>query len=272
MVKGVPVLPRHAHVHPAKQHYRRALHCVGNPRAARQGRHHAGDTRAARRHERVEYDRRSFSSGGRAAREGTARAAPRRTARAPSAAPQLLLPIDSIIVGGKVPAMQPDALDRLIVIGNRFLTRGEHRLGRTARPNHTFYAHRVVTTAIQRIRLDLLKGASLTPAGEEFVAGAAAYLAMLAVLNWQRRGLAVSGCVARTRRATAICFAAERTRGARSGSSHISSFMHAVLLRPKSMFPRCKVFPCRSLTLPSPDILSLACTFAVAQAATTGRR
>ncbi|MBI4625522.1 MAG: hypothetical protein HY736_20155 [Verrucomicrobia bacterium] len=78
----------------------------------------------------------------------------------PPVTPPPLLPIDSIFAGGKLPAMQPDALDRLIEIGNRFLTRVEHRLGRTARPNHTFYAHRVVTTAIQRIRLDLLKGAS----------------------------------------------------------------------------------------------------------------
>ena len=46
----------------------------------------------------------------------------------------------------------------------------KNRLGATARPNGTFHAQRVVTTAIQRIRWDVNNGAQVTESGPEFLA------------------------------------------------------------------------------------------------------
>lgn len=157
--------------------------------------------------------------------------------------------------------VQPDAMDRLLELSNRFFTLvGEH-FGQIARPNHTFYAYRVALTAIQRLRLDLLKGASLAPKGEEFAGLVAAYLAMLAVLNWRRRGLEVSGCVRFTPGAKDNClfFFAERTRDGKleTYSHDFLDDMHQVLLQPPQTFPSMhgRFFVMESLTLPSPEYI-----------------
>ena len=169
--------------------------------------------------------------------------------------------VNSVFTKLQPPPVQPDATERLIQLGNRFFGLLEKRLGQTARANHTFYAYRVVTAAVQRIRLDLLKGAALTAKGEEFVALAAAYLAMLAVLNWQRRGLKVSGSVCFAPGAPANClfFFAERARnGALEVYSHdFLADMHRPLLRPPQMFPSIqgRAYVLNSLTLPSPEYL-----------------
>ncbi|MEW6156679.1 MAG: GYF domain-containing protein [Verrucomicrobiota bacterium] len=164
-------------------------------------------------------------------------------------------------VFGKLREPQPDAADRLANLVTRFLDMLHGRLGVVARPNHTFYAYRVVTTAIQRIRLDLLKGASLTAKGEEFVGLAAAYLAWLAVINWRRRGLQISGRVVLEPGGAdnTIFFFAERNRdGQMEVYSHdFLEDMHGVLLKPKSMFPcmHGRYYAMESLTLPSPEYL-----------------
>ncbi len=169
--------------------------------------------------------------------------------------------VNSVFTKLQPPPVQPDATERLIHLGNRFFGLLDKRLGQTARTNHTFYAYRVVTAAIQRIRLDLLKGAALTAKGEEFVALAAAYLAMLAVLNWQRRGMKVSGSVHFAPGApdNGLFFFAERSRnGTLEVYSHdFLADMHQPLLRPPQMFPSLhgRAYVLNSLTLPSPEYL-----------------
>ena len=158
---------------------------------------------------------------------------------------------------------QPDALERLAAMERSLLAPLERRLGLTARPNHTFFSHRLATTAIQRLRLDLLKGAALTARGEEYVAQIAAYLAMVALHNWRRRGLSIQGRIHFQPGASdnEIYFEASRERnGQREVCVH--DFLrdtHALLLRPPDWFPYLKdqVYAIQSLTLPSPEQLYL---------------
>jgi hypothetical protein len=158
---------------------------------------------------------------------------------------------------------QPDALERVAALGNALLARLDRRLGATARPNFTFFSHRVATAAIQRLRLDTLKGASLTPKGEEFAAQIAAYLAMVALRNWKRRGLKIEGRVhfAPGAADNEIYFEASRQREG-NREVYIHDFLrdtHGLLLNPPDWFPYLKdqVYAMESLTMPSPEQLYL---------------
>ena len=158
---------------------------------------------------------------------------------------------------------QPDAVERLSKMGEALLAQLDRRLGATARPNFTFFSHRVATTAIQRLRLDCLKGASLTPKGEEFLGHIAAYLAMVALRNWKRRGLKIQGRVHFTPGAAdnEIYFEASREREGAS-EVYIHDFLsdtRELLLRPPDWFPYLKdqVYALESLTMPSPEHLYL---------------
>lgn len=82
---------------------------------------------------------------------------------------------------------------KLSELVSEFLGRLDKRLGEAARPNGTFFAANVVSTALNRIRLDAIDGAALTEEGHRFVNGAAAYLSTLAAGNWHKRGLKVQG-------------------------------------------------------------------------------
>jgi hypothetical protein len=158
---------------------------------------------------------------------------------------------------------QPDAVERLARIGDAFLARVDRRLGATARPNFTYFSHRVATAAIQRLRLDCLKGASLTPMGDEFLGQVAAYLAMVALRNWRRRGLRIEGRVHFTPGAAdnEIYFEASRERDGQR-EVYIHDFLRdtrELLLRPPDWFPYLKdqVYAMESLTMPSPEQLYL---------------
>jgi hypothetical protein len=158
---------------------------------------------------------------------------------------------------------QPDALERVAALGNALLAQLDRRLGATARPNFTFFSHRVATAAIQRLRLDMLKGASLTPRGEAFAGQIAAYLAMVALRNWKRRGLKIEGRVHFTPGAAdnEIYFEASRERDGAS-EVYIHDFLrdtHGLLLNPPQWFPYLKdqVYAIESLTMPSPEQLYL---------------
>ena len=163
------------------------------------------------------------------------------------------------------PSFQPDARDRLQRLNEAFLARLCGRLGRTAQPNLTYFSHRVATTAIQRLRLDALKGAALTATGEAFLGEIAAYLAAIAVRNWERRGLRVEGRVGVNAgagaRASEIYFEASRERdGQREVYGH--DFLRdtrELLLSPPDWLPylKEKVYAIQSLTLPSPEQLYL---------------
>ena len=161
------------------------------------------------------------------------------------------------------PADQDDALDRLPELAQEFLNPLKGRLGRTARPRLSFYGNCAVTKGIQRIRLDLLNGASLTPAGESFVAQAAAFMAMLEISNWKRRGLAIKGALKFEPGAADNClfFTGERERGGavETYSHDFLKDMHELLLRPPKMFPcmQGRSYVVDSLTLPSPEYLYL---------------
>lgn len=154
-------------------------------------------------------------------------------------------------------------LAALASLAVEFLKPLDGRLGRTARANGTFLSYRVVTTAIQRLRLDLLRGATLTESGERFVAQAAAYLAMLAVTSWKKRGLTVSADVRFAPGApdNRIVLTAERERNGEREvyRQDVLKDMHGLLLRPPASFPYLhgQVYALDSLTLPSPEYLYL---------------
>ncbi len=157
---------------------------------------------------------------------------------------------------------QPDVRDRLNRLNEAFLSRLRGRLGQTAQPNLTYFSHRIATTAIQRLRLDALKGGVLTPAGEEFLGQIAAYLARIALRNWERRGLTIAGRVNVTGGPDGeIYFEASRVRdGQREVYAH--DFLRdtrALLLCPPDWLPylKEKVYAIQSLTLPSPEQLYL---------------
>ncbi len=165
--------------------------------------------------------------------------------------------------GPPLPDYQPDALARLPEMAEGFLDPLRNRLGQTARARLSFYANCVVTKGIQRLRLDLLKGGSLTPSGEEFVARAAAFMAMLEISNWKRRGLNIKGALKFEPGAADNCilFTGERERnGAVECYSHdFLADMRELLLTPPKMFPclQGRSYVVDSLTLPSPEYLYL---------------
>jgi hypothetical protein len=136
-------------------------------------------------------------------------------------------------------------------------------MGRFARAGDGFYSYQVVTRAVQRLRLDLINGAALTPAGARFVAGAAAYLAMLGISSWKRRGLAVEALVtdASGEDAERICVAAFRQReGADERYIHdVLADVKGYLLRPPQMLPTLhgRYYAITSLSLPEPEYLYL---------------
>ena len=69
------------------------------------------------------------------------------------------------------------SLSILNTMADDFLSRVESRLGDMARPNGTFFSYRVATTAIQRLRLDVIQNKQvLTEGGERFAAEISAYL------------------------------------------------------------------------------------------------
>jgi len=108
-----------------------------------------------------------------------------------------------------------------------------------------------------------LNGASLTSSGEVFIAQAAAFLAMLEISNWKRRGLKIRGALRFEPGAAdnAMFFTGERERdGAVESYSHdFLKDAHELLLRPPRMFPfaQGRTFVMESLTLPSPEHLYL---------------
>jgi len=165
--------------------------------------------------------------------------------------------------GPQLPDLQDDALNRLPSLAQGFLGRLDNRLGQTARPRLSFYGNCVVTKGIQRIRLDLLNGASLTDSGEEYVAQAAAFMAMLEISNWKRRGLDIKGALKFEPGADDNCifFTGERERNGRleSYSHDFLRDMKELLLLPPKMFPcmQGRSYVMDSLTLPSPEYLYL---------------
>lgn len=108
-----------------------------------------------------------------------------------------------------------------------------------------------------------MNGASLTSSGEVFIAQAAAFLAMLEISNWKRRGLKIRGALRFEPGAAdnAMFFTGERERdGAVESYSHdFLKDAHELLLRPPRMFPfaQGRTFVIESLTLPSPEHLYL---------------
>lgn len=156
---------------------------------------------------------------------------------------------------------EADVIDRLVALSNQLLGLLRNRLGMTARSNHTFYAYRVVTTAIQRLRLELLNGGTLTSKGEAFAVSAAAYLASLAALNWHRRGLQIGGFAQFTPGSpdNHIFLFAERTRNGQyeAYSQDFLEDMYRILLMPPQAFPSIhgRFYMLDSLTLPSPEYL-----------------
>lgn len=144
-----------------------------------------------------------------------------------------------------------------------FLRPVQGRLGATARPNGTFWSYRVASTALFRLRQDLRQGGRLTEAGERFAAGAAAYLAILALTAWGRRGLRASTSVRFAPGAddSELTVTTERERdGASEDYGH--DFLRdtrGLLLRPPAHFPwlRDQVYVMQSTQLPTPEYLYL---------------
>lgn len=169
-------------------------------------------------------------------------------------------------------------LTRLQALVEEFVAPLTGRLGRFARVGDGFYSYQVVTRAIQRLRLDLLKGATLTPSGARFAAGAAAYLAFLALNNWRRRGFTVEALVNYD-----SSFDGEEERisvGAfrqREGNDEqyirdVLADLNGYLLRPPEMLPtlRGRYYVLTSLSLPEPEYLYLYGLFLLHSAMAVG--
>lgn len=156
-----------------------------------------------------------------------------------------------------------ESLDLLGDLAEGFTSPLEGRLGRLARATGKFDASQVVTRAIQRLRLDLLNGAALTPAGEEWIARAAAYLGFLAVNAWHRRGFQIEAVVRWSPGdpENLMALGAWRTRdGNQEQYSHdVLGDVYRVLLKPPQMMPtlRGRRYVVTSLTLPPPEYLWL---------------
>jgi len=165
------------------------------------------------------------------------------------------------------PAEAPRATEGGLVdvagLAAEFLRPLQGRLGAVARPNGTFWAYRVASTALFRIRKDLLEGARLTASGERFAAGAAAYLAILTLTAWGRRGLRASTSVrfAPGGGDNHLTVTAERERDGRSEHYRHDFLrdMSTLLLKPPEWLPwiHGQVYAMRSIQLPTPDYLYL---------------
>ena len=152
----------------------------------------------------------------------------------------------------------------LNTMADKFLSQVESRLGNMARPNETFFSYRVATTAIQRLRLDVMQNNQvLTERGEQFVAEISAYLARLAVENWRRRGLevVVDARYEGSSEMDAIMVTASRNR---DGQQEIyqHDFLRdsrELLINPPEWFPwiHTQVYAVESVVVPSPEYLLL---------------
>ena len=187
-------------------------------------------------------------------------------ARAPEAAEEFRTAVemfDRLWEAASPPQEKEDAFDQMDWLSDGLLEQVNNRLGMTARPNKTFFSYRVVTAALQRIRLDMLRGGTLTEQGKQFVAQATGYLASLAVSNWQRRDLRVFGSVqfAMGVAGNHVSFTAERERdGQQETYTHrFLTDVHELLLQPPQWFPwiHTQMYAVDSLTLPPPEYLYL---------------
>ncbi|MFZ0428469.1 MAG: hypothetical protein WAO20_10165 [Acidobacteriota bacterium] len=159
---------------------------------------------------------------------------------------------------------------------DEFLGLLENRQGAVARPNGTFFSLNVVTTALQRIRLDLLRGARLTEKGEHFVAGAAGLLARLTQVGARRRGLKVDARGSHEGAADGFptTLVLSRTRDGMQ-EEYCQDFLqdtHELLLRPPQAFPSIqgRVYMVESLVYPSPEYLYLYGVFLLQSPRATG--
>jgi hypothetical protein len=69
---------------------------------------------------------------------------------------------------------------------NEYLQLTDPCHGQIARPTDIFYATTLVSESLHFIRNQILNGKNLTAKGERFVAGAAAYLALLAYSSYSK--------------------------------------------------------------------------------------
>jgi hypothetical protein len=168
------------------------------------------------------------------------------------------------------------SLERLAALAEEFGAPLAGRLGRFARLTEGFYSYQVATRAVQRLRLDLIKGAALTPKGARFVAGAAAFLATLAARSWQRRGLGVEALVTwgSGEEEEHISIGAFRQRdGSDEHYVHdVLADVQGYLLRPPQMLPSLhgRYYALTSLSLPEPEYLYLYGLFLLHSAMAAG--
>ena len=144
---------------------------------------------------------------------------------------------------------------------DEFLGLLKNRQGKVARSNGTFFSLNVVTTAIQRIRLDMLKGADLTDKGESFIQGAAAFLARLGEVHGKKLGLeaSVTGTLSGPFPERRISLVLSRLRDG-TREEYIQDFLgdaRDLLLRPPGNFPSIqgRMYVMNSLVYPSPEYL-----------------
>lgn len=133
--------------------------------------------------------------------------------------------------------------------------------GETARGGDAFFAHNLVTSAIQRLRAGVSRGARLNETGLRFVTEGAAYLARIAAVHWARRGLKVSAELSAAPPVGSLVVSAERERGGTT-ESYAHDFIadaHRLLLRVPERFPyrHGRAFTLASMALPSPEYLYL---------------
>jgi tetratricopeptide (TPR) repeat protein len=168
------------------------------------------------------------------------------------------------------------SFERLAILVEEFMGPLAGHLGRFARLTDGFYSYQVVTRALQRLRLDLINGAALTPRGARFAAGAAAFLATLAARSWQRRGLDVHAVVTYGSgdEEERISVGAFRQRdGNQERYVHdVFADLHEYLLRPPRLLPTLhgRSYILTSLTLPEPEYLYLYGLFLLYSAMAVG--
>jgi hypothetical protein len=156
-----------------------------------------------------------------------------------------------------------ESLDRLGDLAEGFTSQLEGRLGRLARATGKFDASQVVTRGIQRLRLDVLNGAVLNPEGEEWLAGAAAYLGFLAVNAWHRRGYQIEAVVrwrpGDPENLMALGVFREREGTLENYSHDVLGDVRRVVLTPPQMMPtmRGRMYVVSNLALPPPEYLYL---------------
>jgi hypothetical protein len=168
------------------------------------------------------------------------------------------------------------SFELLASLAEEFTGQLRGHLGRFARLTDGFYSYQVATRALQRLRLDLLQGAALTPSGARFAAGAAAFLATLAARSWQRRGLDVHAVVTYGSGddEERISVGAFRERdGKQENYVHdVLADVNEHLLRPPRMLPTLhgRYYALTSLTLPEPEYLYLYGLFLLYSAMSVG--